>query len=472
MNVIPCCTWVKKGVAAAVPDKVQLTAEELEGIIKKTESDLADLEADSDADSDNEPGCSNAPKKNDTPKSMDDEFNFENYDEEAGDIKASMGGLASINPDGKDPYITVAESDDNDSEKEDDIIKPDDNLVLLGHVDGDASILEVYVYNEREGSFYCHHDILLPSFPLCLEWLNFDPSDAKPGNFVAIGNMTSVIEVWDLDIVDCLEPIFKLGCKPNKKKNKKRVGHKDAVLDITWNVNLPHILASGSVDKTVLLWDIEKGIPDTKLDQFNEKVTTLQWHPQKPYMLLTGSEDKTVKLFDCRTSDTFKNWETTGEVERVLWNHFDPNYFFVGTKNGIVECIDIRQGQHLWQVKAHDKEITGLSLSVSCPGFLVTASDDGVIKVWDSLVPQLLEPVWETETNLGAIQCLTSSPDSPFIIAAGGDHKSNNFKVWDLTEVTTVNERFRSRKLIEPVQNNETDPANIQGSEEMEVTDE
>lgn len=55
-----------------------------------------------------------------------------------------MGGLASINPDGKDPYITVPESDDNDSEKEDDIIKPDDNLVLLGHVDGDASILEVY----------------------------------------------------------------------------------------------------------------------------------------------------------------------------------------------------------------------------------------------------------------------------------------------------------------------------------------
>lgn len=40
------------------------------------------MEADSDADSDNEAGCSNALKKNDTSKSMDDEFNFANYDEE------------------------------------------------------------------------------------------------------------------------------------------------------------------------------------------------------------------------------------------------------------------------------------------------------------------------------------------------------------------------------------------------------
>ncbi|CAD6237224.1 GSCOCG00002202001-RA-CDS [Cotesia congregata] len=473
MNVIPCCTWVKRGVSAAVPDKVQLTAEELAGIIKKTESDLAEFEANSDDDSDKEEaGCSNTntDNKNEAPsKSTDDEFNFENYDQEAGEIKVTMDSLALIEKDGKDPYITVQESEDDDSEKEDEIIKPDDNLVLLGHVDGDASILEVYVYNEREGSFYCHHDIFLPSFPLCFEWLSFDPSDAKPGNFVAIGNMTSVIEVWDLDIVDCLEPIFKLGCKPSKKHNRKRVGHKDAVLDLAWNVQLPHILASGSVDKTVLLWDIEKGVPDTKLDQFTEKVGALQWHPKKSYMLLAGSEDKTAKLFDCRTSDTFKTWEATGEVERVLWNHFDPNYFFLSTKNGIIECIDIRQGQHLWEVKGHEKEITGLSLSSSCPGFLVTSSEDGVIKVWDALSPQLLEPVWETETNLGAIQCLHLSPNSPFTIAVGGDHKSHNFKVWDLTENSQVNERFRSRRLVEPIQNEESDAGNPEDTEEMET---
>lgn len=57
------------------------------------------------------------------------------------------------------------------------------------------------------------------------------------GNLCAIGNMTPIIEVWDLDLIDCLEPAYKLGCKPSKKKKQKRIGHRDAVLDVAWNHN-------------------------------------------------------------------------------------------------------------------------------------------------------------------------------------------------------------------------------------------
>ncbi|XP_076753690.1 periodic tryptophan protein 1 homolog [Xylocopa sonorina] len=468
MSVIPCTTWVKKGVTSTNPQKVELTPRELEEIIKQTQAELRNVESDSDAEHNNEV----TEQKSETESCFDisktDEYNFDKYDDESDNVHCNIGNIVSFGKDGKDPLVT---GEDEDSEKEDDIIKSNDNLVLVGHVEGDASILEVFVYNETEGSFYCHHDILLPSFPLCIEWLNYDPSDSKPSNLCAIGNMTPIIEVWDLDLIDCLEPAYKLGCKPNKKKNRKRVGHRDAVLDLTWNENYTHVLASGSVDKTVLLWDLENGTPVNKFAYFNEKVQSLKWHPVETHQLLTGCADKMVRLFDCRHETISKSWEALGEVERVLWNHFDSNYCVLSTANGYVQYIDIRQDKPVWNIEAHTQEVTGLSLSSSCPGLLVTAANDGVIKVWDII--SNLEPciVWEKKSNLGALLCLAPSPDNPFVFAAGGDNKAHNFKVFDLFEISEVRERFIERKCAVPVTNNSDIKVEDEKEEMMDVTE-
>ncbi|XP_072762415.1 periodic tryptophan protein 1 homolog [Anoplolepis gracilipes] len=436
MNVISCTTWVKKGVAAAVPEKLELKADELEEIIRETQSTLEDEASDEDA---TVPQSSTKNTEEFLATGID-EYNFQAYDDESGNMYCNITTLASFEADGKDPFIT--NDNDEDSEKEDDIIKADDNLVLIGHVEGDASILEVFVYNEREGSFYCHHDILLPSFPLCMEWLNYDPADTKPGNLCAIGNMTPIIEVWDLDLIDCLEPAYKLGCKPNKKKKQRRVGHRDAVLDVAWNQNYTHVLASGSVDETVLLWDLENCKPVTKLNSFNEKIQTLKWHPQETHQLLTGCADKLVRLFDCKEERLVRSWNVSGEVERVLWNHYDPNYCIASTDNGCIEYFDVREDKPLWQIKAHEKEVTGLSLSTSCRGLLVSCSNDGVTKVWDLLDQAGPTLIWEQTNNLGAIQCLAANPDNGFIFAAGGDNKEHNFQVLDLREIPALREKF------------------------------
>ncbi|XP_029178911.1 periodic tryptophan protein 1 homolog [Nylanderia fulva] len=442
MNVIFCTTWVKRGVAAAVPEKVELKPEELEEIIKETQSALEDEESDEEAAG---PSQSNTKKSANESPTTGDEYNFQDYDDESGNMYCNITSLASFDVDGEDNFIT---NDDVDSENEDDIIKADDNLVLIGHVEGDASILEVFVYNEREDSFYCHHDILLSSFPLCIEWLNYDSADPKPGNLCAIGNMSPIIEIWDLDLIDCLEPAYRLGCKPNKKKRQKRVGHRDAVLDIAWNQNYMHVLASGSVDKTVLLWDLDNCKPVTKLDSFNEKIQALKWHPQETHQLLTGCADKFIRLFDCKEQALARSWEVSGEVERVLWNHYDPNYCIASTDNGYIEYFDVRGDKPLWQIKAHEKEVTGLSLSASCQGLLVSCSNDGVMKVWDILDQKSPVLVWEQSSNLGAIQCLAANPDNGFIFIAGGDNKAHNLRVLDFREIPTLRERFMDAERV------------------------
>jgi len=99
-----------------------------------------------------------------------------------------------------------------DSDEEDTNLRPTDVLALCATTDtnDDFSTLEVYVYEPPTGNLYVHHDITLPSFPLCVAWGDVD-SGGKAGNFAAVGTFEKGIEVWNLDVLDPLEPAFTLG---------------------------------------------------------------------------------------------------------------------------------------------------------------------------------------------------------------------------------------------------------------------
>jgi len=496
INVITCMTWVPKGVAKSNPEKVEVTKEELKKIIEATQGKVNELEEfeesaldEIEKDSKNDIGKENVDQtkasdvetvveemkdvdqaskestirkaenskgkdqeiKDDPNESVDTRYNLEDYDEEEDDmmndlLKLGLMTVHASNDD--DPYVTLKDSEEVDSEKENHEIKPDDNLIVVGHLDGDAAILEVHIYNPEDSSLYVHHDILLPAVPLCMEWLNYDPGDQqlKPGNMLAVGSMSPIVDVWDLDLIDCLEPAYKLGRKAKKKKKISAVGHKDAVLALSWNKQAEHVLASGSVDKTVILWDLEAGSVAKQLKDFSDKVQTLQWHYQEAQSLLTGSCDSQVKIFDCRSDSSFKAWTLNGEVECVAWDKTSgkPFNFLASTDAGTVYYFDARQDKPVWTLSAHNKACTGMTLSPSCPGCLVTTSVDKSVKVWDiaSGKPEYIE---EKNPKLGVITSLATCPDAPFIFSMGGDNKENNFNVWDIRESRNVRSRFCTR---------------------------
>ena len=89
----------------------------------------------------------------------------------------SIGDLVTFANPRDDPYYQKegGEGDADDaSDAEDFRIRPTDNLIVVGHVEGDAAVLEVYVYNDVEDALYVHHDLLLPSFPMAVEWMGLE----------------------------------------------------------------------------------------------------------------------------------------------------------------------------------------------------------------------------------------------------------------------------------------------------------
>jgi periodic tryptophan protein 1 len=282
------------------------------------------------------------------------EYDLEHYDDddENEDTSASLGvfgnlkSLAYHESNEDDPYITLRGEEDD--EREELQIYNTDNLLLAAIIEDEIAHLEVYVYEDDADNLYVHHDIMLPAYPLCVEWLNYNAG--KPGvesgdvnaNFVAVGTMDPDIEVWDLDTIDCMYPNAILGRgvhdqpeslgKKKKKKSKKPNDqyHVDAVLSLAANKQHRNLLASSSADTTVKLWDLHTAKCAKSYNLHSDKVCTTAWHPTESTVLLTGSYDKTVVVSDMRVPGVdAPRWTVESDVETGKWDPHRPECFYV-----------------------------------------------------------------------------------------------------------------------------------------------
>jgi len=370
------------------------------------------------------------------------------------------------------------ESDDEDLN-----YRPDDCLcvTVTTNPEDEVSELQVAVYEPKIGNLYIHHHFLLPSFPLAVAWMDIDPSSrsldrAKVGNFLAVATFECGIGIYNMDILNSMEEHIlggrsepdqrklsalqrKFGTTDDETKRQELAkaiedaekgeilhdSHKDSVTCLSWNEKKRTMLASGSADKTVKLWDILTLCCTETLEIHTDKVQDLMWHPVEENILLTAGYDKVAKMTDIRRSGSGILFQLDSDAECVRWNYHNLGNVLCTTESGKLFCFDARKpGTPLLErCITYEGPATALDVNKYHEGYIATAALDKETKLWklDLSVPSL-DLVTEKNLNCGGVFSLSFSAreSSPYLLLAGGEE---NYAIWNTDDIDRIVETFK-----------------------------
>lgn len=161
----------------------------------------------------------------------------------------------------------------------------------------------------------------------------------------------------------------------------------------------------------------------------------MQWHPTKS-LLASGSKDNTVRLWDPRTSRQLAI--VHGHKNTVLdlkWN-MNGNWLLTCGKDQLIKIYDIRKLEEMYIFKGHKKEITSLAWHPSLENMFVSGGFEGSMYFWyvglasneaspSGSSAQINVPLSFTETaHEAAIWSLDWHPVGHVLVSGSNDHST------------------------------------------------
>ena len=238
-------------------------------------------------------------------------------------------------------------------------------------------------------------------------WVNtiaFSPD----GTLVASGSNSGELKLWDVST----------SRNVHSELHRQEIIHAVAFSpDGKW-------LASAGTGQTVHLLEIAAK-RSLDLSGHTKEITSLVFIPNSS-LIASGSTDKTIRIWDLKTGNTAKTINSLSADVNALAVSFDGRILAAGTADNKIELMRLSNGEDgaPQVLSGHAGEIFALAFSRDGK-WLASGGADHTVRLWDTQAGAVRHILQATS---GEINELEFSSDSRSVISAGGD---GSMIIWD-----------------------------------------
>uniref|UniRef100_A0A1L8E5K7 Coronin n=1 Tax=Nyssomyia neivai TaxID=330878 RepID=A0A1L8E5K7_9DIPT len=233
-------------------------------------------------------------------------------------------------------------------------------------------------------------------------------------------------------------------------------GHKGPVLDIAWCPHNDNVIASGSEDCVVKIWQIPDGglsrtltEPVVDLLYHQRRVGLVLWHPSALNVLLSAGSDNQVVIWNVGTGEVLVHISCHPDiVYSACWN-WDGSKLVTTCKDKKIRIINPRTGEVESEAPCHDGSKATRAIFLRHGLIFTTGFNKGSERQYSLRAPDALEepivlvdldtsngvmfPLYDPDTNLvflcgkgdSVIRYFEVTPEPPFV------HYINTYQTQD-----------------------------------------
>ena len=269
---------------------------------------------------------------------------------------------------------------------------------------------------------------------------------SNSGQFVAAACADTFVRVWDSasgDLAQCVPSqtpqVTSVAWSPDDtliafasadvklfSMTRQRIvstltGHRHSVWSMSWSPD-GRVLASGSHDKSVILWDVTSGSIVHELRGHSDEILAVSWSPDGK-TLATASSDNTIRMWDRETgvvSNILRRH--VGHVTSLAWSP-DGRMLASGSRDRTIVLWNASRGWPTHILERHTGPVAAVDYSAD-GSVLASSSYEGDVIIWRTDTTEPVHGFKTHQTPRNEWKGLRFHPQKPILAILGSSDRS------------------------------------------------